>query len=234
MEFLRRLFVEPVEQFMDELLLFLPKFLTALVILLAGMLVGGLLKVLFARIFRTIGMDSLCRRAGLEQMLSRSGIRDPLSLLFAKIIGGTTVAVFAVVAVQTISVPAVERLLERFFLYLPNIFVALLILIVGYLLSNFLARAALIAAVNAGMRLSCLVGRSVRYVVLIFSVTMALEHLGIGRETVLIAFTILFSGIVLAVAIAFGLGGRDAARAYLEKKLKCDEQGTEDDEIHHL
>jgi hypothetical protein len=154
-----------------------------------------------------------------------------VSLLIARIIGGTTVAVFAVIAVQTLSVPAVEMLLERFFLYLPNVFVALLILVVGYLLSNFLARAALIAAVNAGIRLSCLIGRSVRYLVLIFSVTMALEHLGIGRETVLIAFTILFSGIVLAVAIAFGLGGRDVARDYLEKKLKCDKV---EDEIQHI
>jgi len=231
MEFLQRLFFEPFERFADNLLLFLPKFLTALVILLAGLLLGGLFKILFARIFRAIGLDRLCRRAGLEQMLSRSGIRDPISLLIARIVGGTTVAVFAVIAVQTISVPAVERLLERFFLYLPNVFVALLILIVGYLLSNFLARAALIAAVNAGIRLSSLVGRSVRYLVLIFSVTMALEHLGIGRETVLIAFTILFSGIVLALAIAFGLGGRDAARDYLEKKLSSNGQ---EDEINHL
>jgi hypothetical protein len=231
MEFLQRLFIEPFERFADNLLLFLPKFLTALVILLAGLLLGGLFKILFARIFRTIGLDRLCRRAGLEQMLSRSGIRDPISLLIARIIGGTTVAVFAVIAVQTISVPAVERLLERFFLYLPNVFVALLILIVGYLLGNFLGRAALIAAVNAGIRLSCLIGRFVRYLVLILSVTMALEHLGIGRDTVLIAFTILSSGVVLAFAIAFGLGGRDAAREYLEKKLKFDEQ---EDEIHHL
>jgi hypothetical protein len=231
MEFLRRLFVEPFARFTDNILLFLPKFLTALVILLAGLLLGKLLKAFFARLFRAIGLDRLCGRAGLDQMLSRSGIRDPVSLLIARIIGGTTVAVFAVIAVQTLSVPAVEMLLERFFLYLPNVFVALLILVVGYLLSNFLARAALIAAVNAGIRLSCLIGRSVRYLVLIFSVTMALEHLGIGRETVLIAFTILFSGIVLAVAIAFGLGGRDVARDYLEKKLKCDKV---EDEIQHI
>ncbi|MRR06528.1 MAG: hypothetical protein EG828_06215 [Deltaproteobacteria bacterium] len=232
MEFVQRLFIDPFNRFLDNLLFFLPNFLTALVILLVGMLLGGLLKMIFGRLFKAIGIDSLCERTGMKQMLCRSGIRDPLSLLLGKIIGGVTVAVFAVIAIQTISVPALERLLERFFLYLPNIFVALFILVVGYLLSNFLSRAALIASVNAGVRLSGLVGRFVRYVILIMSVTMALEHLGIGSETVIIAFTIVFSGVVLAFAIAFGLGGRYAARDYLDRKLKGVEK--EEDQITHL
>jgi len=232
-EFVQRLFIDPFNRFLDNLLLFLPNFLTALVILLVGLLLGALLKMIFVRLFRAVGIDGLCERTGMNQMLSKSGISDPLSLLLAKIIGGVTVAVFAVIAVQTISVPAVERLLERFFLYLPNVFVAFLVLFVGYLLSNFLGRAALIASVNAGVRFSGLVGRFVRYVILIMSVTMALEHLGIGSETVIIAFTIVFSGVVLAFALAFGLGGRDAARDYLDRKLKGSEN-DDADEITHL
>ena len=232
MEFLQRLFIDPFNRFLDNLLLFLPNFLTALVILLVGLLLGALLKMAVVRLFRAVGIDSLCERTGMSQMLCKSGIRDPLSLLLAKIAGGVTVAVFAVIAVQTISVPAVERLLERFFLYLPNVFVALIVLFVGYLLSNFLSRAALIASVNAGVRLSGLVGRFVRYVILIMSITMALEHLGIGSETVIIAFTIVFSGVVLAFALAFGLGGRDVARDYLERKLKGVER--EEDDLTHL
>ncbi len=234
MEFLQRLFIDPFNRFLDNLLLFLPNFLTALVILLVGLLLGALLKMAVVRLFRAVGIDGLCERTGMSQMLCKSGIREPLSLLLAKLAGGITVAVFAVIAVQTISVPAVERLLERFFLYLPNVFVALIILFVGYLLSNFLSRAALIASVNAGVRLSGLVGRFVRYVILIMSFTMALEHLGIGSETVIIAFTIVFSGVVLAFALAFGLGGRDVARDYLERKLKGAEREEEEDKLTHL
>jgi hypothetical protein len=231
-EFVQRLFIDPFNRFLDNLLIFLPNFLTAVVILFAGLLIGALLKMFFGRLFRAVGIDGLCERIGMNQLLCKSGIKDPLSLLLAKIIGGVTVAIFALIAVQTISVPAVERLLERFFLYLPNVFVALIILIVGYLLSNFLSRAALIASVNAGVRFSGLVARFVRYVILFMSITMALEHLGIGSETVIIAFTIVFSGVVLAFAIAFGFGGRDAARDYLERKLKG--AGTDEDDISHL
>jgi hypothetical protein len=63
---------------------------------------------------------------------------------------------------------------------------------------------------------------------------MALEQLGIGRETIVIAFAIIFGGIVLAFALAFGLGGRDAAKEYLEKKIKGDRGEDEKDEISHL
>ncbi len=116
-------------------------------------------------------------------------------------------------------------------LELPNVFVAALILLFGYLLGNFFGRAALIASVNAGIRFSGLIGKFVKFTVFILSATMALEQLGIGRETVIIAFAIIFGGIVLALAIAFGLGGRDIAKAYLEKKMKGEEKK---DEISHL
>jgi hypothetical protein len=62
---------------------------------------------------------------------------------------------------------------------------------------------------------------------------MALEHLGIGRETVVIAFAIVFGGIILALSIAFGLGGKEAAQSYIEKKL-LKEEGEERDDITHL
>jgi len=132
---------------------------------------------------------------------------------------------------SALKIPAVEKLLERFLLYLPNIFVAGLIILLGYLLGNFFGRAALIAAVNAGVRFSKFISRFVKYTIFILSLTMALEQLGIGKETVIIAFAIIFGGIVLALSIAFGLGGRDMAKDYLEKKIKCEEKK---DEINHL
>jgi len=98
-------------------------------------------------------------------------------------------------------------------------------------LGNFFGRAALIASVNAGIKISGLIGRFVKFTVFILSGTMALEQLGIARGTIIISFAIIFGGIVLALAIAFGLGGRDIAKEYLEKKVKGEEKK---DEINHL
>ena len=112
-------------------------------------------------------------------------------------------------------------------------FVAASILFFGYVLSNFLGRAALIAAVNAGMKVSGLIGKLVQLSVFILAVTMSLEQLGIGSSAIIIAFALVFGGIVLALAIAFGFGGRDIAREYLEKKMQGKGE-EEEDEINHL
>jgi hypothetical protein len=130
-----------------------------------------------------------------------------------------------------LSVPTVEDLLSRFFLYLPNVIVAIIILVSGYLLGNFLGRASLIALVNADVSIATFLGGFVRITVYIIATTMALELLGIGKDTVLVAFAIVFGGIVLALSIAFGIGGQRAAGEYIEKKLKERKNG---DDIEHI
>jgi small-conductance mechanosensitive channel len=89
--------------------------------------------------------------------------------------------------------------------------------------------------VNAGLKSSGRISQAVRALILVFAVVMAFEQLGIGQETMIRAFTIAFGGIVLALALAFGLGGRDQARDFLEKKLKKGqpEAGPPDD-LKHL
>lgn len=158
------------------------------------------------------------------------GIKDTFSSLAARFAGWLIFFVFVIISLSSLNVPAIERLLERFFLYLPNIFVAIIILLLGYMFSNFFGRAALIASVNAGLEASGLIGRFVKLTIFLLAVTMALEQLGIGRETIIIAFAIVFGGIVLALSIAFGLGGRDIAKDCLEKKMK----GEEKDEIKYI
>jgi hypothetical protein len=127
--------------------------------------------------------------------------------------------------------PAIENLMTEFLLYLPNIVLACIVVFVGYLLGNFFSRAALIASVNAGIAFSGLIGKFVKFTVFIMAATMALELLGIGEDTVLIAFAVVFGGVVLALAIAFGLGGRDAAKGYIDKML---EEKKEEDDISHI
>ena len=99
-------------------------------------------------------------------------------------------------------------------------------------MSNFLGRATLIASVNAGVKFSRLLAKGVKIVVLLLACVMALEQLGIGRGTVIVAFTILFGGFVFALALSFGLGGKEIARQYLEGKFKG---GTEEkDDLTHI
>ena len=231
MDRLKNIINEPFRGFVDKVLHFLPNLFAAVLILLLGLIVGWLTRMVLARLFNILKLDEFSERSGLKQMLGKGGLIVPLSALLARIIGGLVVFVFLLLSLDSLDLDIIHNLIEKLFAYLPNVFVAVVIIFLGGMAGNFLGRAALIAAVNAGLRMSGVVGRLVKYLVYFLSITMAMEQLGIGKETVLLAFAILFSGIVLALAIAFGLGGQAVAREYLEKRLK--ETPAEDD-IRHL
>ena len=103
---------------------------------------------------------------------------------------------------------------------------------VGWLLANFLGQATLIAAVNLQMTGAPLVAAGVRWLVVVFSGAAALTQLGIAREMVLLTFGISFGGAVLALALAFGLGGKELARGRLETWLR--KPDDDQDHITHV
>lgn len=224
--------IEPIKDFSNNVLDFLPNLLAALMVLLIGIAIAVLLKKSFIRLFKALDLDKVSEKVGILDVLKKGGIKDSLSALLAKIISWLTVLIFLIISLRALNIPTIERLMEEFFLYLPNVFVAILILSAGYFLSNFLGRTVLIASVNAGFKLSGIIGKFVQFTVFFISVAMALEQLGIGKETVLLTFAILYGGVVFALAIAFGIGGKDVAREYLEKRLKG--EGNDEDDIQHL
>lgn len=228
---LDRVVMEPFDRFIERLLTFLPDIMTAILVLAAGIVLGFILKSLFLRFFHAIKIDRLSERSGAVEMMKKGGVKEPVSAILARLIGWLTVISFVILSLRSLNIPAVERILERFILYLPNLFVAGIIVFLGYFLSNFLGRAALIAAVNAGFKLSGLMARSVKLTIFMLTATMALEQLGIGRETIIIAFAVIFGGVVFALSLAFGLGGRDIAKDFLEKKIRGEEKK---DDITHL
>ncbi|UCF87293.1 MAG: hypothetical protein JSV71_00870 [Nitrospiraceae bacterium] len=225
--------IEPIKDFANNILDFLPNLLAALLVFFIGIAIAVLLKKTFVRIFKAIGLDKISEKVGIMEVLKKGGIKDSLSTLLAKIISWLTILIFLIISLRALNIPTIERMMEEFFLYLPNVFVAILILSAGYFLSNFLGRTVLIASVNAGFKLSGIIGKFVQFTVFFISVAMALEQLGIGKETVLLTFAILYGGVVFALALAFGIGGKEVAREYLEKRLKG-EGDDDDDDIQHL
>jgi hypothetical protein len=222
---------EPLKGFLDRIVAFLPNILTALLILIFGFLAGWLTKVILKKILVVLKLDNLAEKVGIRRILVKGGLHEPLSSLLAKITGGFIVLAFLVVALSTLNIEVIHRLIERLFNYLPNLFFAAVIIALGFVLGNFLGRATLIAAVNAGISMARATGNGVKYLVIFISISMALEQLGIGRDTVLISYAVVLSGVVLALAIAFGLGGRDAAKEFIERKLREEERP---DDINHL
>jgi hypothetical protein len=228
---MKNLFIEPLKHFVERIMSFLPNFLTSLVLIIAGLIIAWLLKNVVTKISGLLKIDILSEKIGIVQILHRSGIKEPLSGLVSRLIYWIVLISFIIMGLDALKMLAVENLLERFLLYLPNVIVAGIITLLGYLLGNFLGRAALIAAVNAGLSFSGLIGKFIKFTVFLLAASMSLELLGIGKNTVLIAFAVVFGGVILALSIAYGLGGRDAAKEHIEKILK---QKQDEDEITHI
>jgi uncharacterized membrane protein len=126
------------------------------------------------------------------------------------------------------------NLAESVLAYIPNILAAALILLVGGVVARYLARSVLIGGVNLNLQYTRLLSVGVKWLVVVLSTAMALEHLKIAPSIVELAFGILFGGIVLALALAVGLGSKDLVTKSLERDIKKPSSETIEDPLHHL
>jgi hypothetical protein len=143
-----------------------------------------------------------------------------------------TFLIFFGVGLTTLKMPVIDYMITAFLNYLPKIFAAVLILLAGFILGNFLARAALLAAVNANMRSGRMLSGVVRLLVMLLAFAMAMEQLAIAESIVVAAFSFTFGGIALALALAFGLGGRDLAKELLQHQFSQRNQEAPDEFSH--
>lgn len=222
----------PLQEFLETIQKFLPNLLSSMLILIFGFLFAWIMRIVLGKIATFLKIDKFFSNSDIARILEKSGIRKSPIKILRQLLYWTIVFIFAIIALISLKVPAMENLLVKFFLYLPNIFIAILLLIIGNLVANFVGRLMLITQVNAGVKYAGILSKSVKSLILIFTFAMAVEQLGIGRETVLIAFAITFGGIVLALAIAIGFGAKDMVKDFLEKKFK--ETPKDDDTFKHL
>ncbi len=197
----------------------LPALLAALTLLALGLILGRVARTAITRGGRALGLDRGMERWGVAASLRRAGIlRTPADLLCFWAI----FVIFASLAIDALGVPGAGSATAFLFAFLPPLFAAVLIVVVGWIVANFLSQGILIAAVNAGLPEARVLARAARWAVLLFAVATALTHVGIGKEMVLVAFGITFGGLVFALALAFGLGGRGFARELLARRLRRD------------
>jgi hypothetical protein len=222
-------------KFLGKVITFLPNLLAMITILIIGFLIAWAIKILLLRFLKAIKFDRVSERWGLTHMLSKGGMSYSPANLLSRFFYWVIVLITLILGINALEVAATQNFIAQFFNYLPNLFAAIIILVIGYLVAIFLGQAALIAAVNAQMESAKLLSRSVRWFIIVLSLTMSLYHLGIAEKVIVSAFSITFGGIVLALAISFGWGGRELAKNFLEKLSKGrDERDKDRDHISHL
>jgi hypothetical protein len=209
---------------------FLPRFAVMLTIILVGLLIAFLLKKILRSILHLTRLDRISEQAGASHVLRKAAMPS-MSEFLSRSLFWITLLGFILLGVSVLQISELQEQISRLFQLLPQVFVAILILFVGILAANFLSRAALLTAVNAGYRSPRLWSGLVRFVIWILTISMALEQVGLARQTVVAAFSIVFGAVMLAAAIAFGLGGRDLARQTLERYVgERDQQDAKEEE----
>src|SRR5437879_12866206 len=211
--------------------LFVPRLVAATIIFAAGFVVSLLARRAIRRLLAWLRFDRLSLRTGASEML-RLADMPTAEVLIAKVVFWMVWIGFIVSAVDTLHLRPVQGLVNEFFRFVPRFLVALLVLTLGFLVGNFLWRATLLASVNAGLPGARLLSGALRILVIAIGVVMALEQLGLATAVVLTAFAIMFGALMLGLAIAFGLGERDAAKQLLEQQFLAKKERDTDAAPH--
>jgi hypothetical protein len=211
----------------------IPRLVAAATLVLLGWLVAMLARRVMARLFRALDFDTRCARWGLTGALRLRGLRLAPSEILSRLVYWMLFVVALLMAVEALQMPGTAGTVAAAVGFLPSVLVAVFVMAGGWILAQFLAQAAIIAAVNAQVPGAPLVAAAVRWLVLVFAGAIALTQLGIAREMVFLGFGIAFGGVVLALALAFGLGARDLARQALERHLQREAE-RESDHLSHV
>ncbi|HKC12786.1 MAG TPA: hypothetical protein VKI41_12210 [Vicinamibacteria bacterium] len=211
-----------------------PDLLAMLLILSLGALAAAALRTLLRRLLPRLGFDRFAARLGLSLVLQKGGVTQSPSQAVAAAGAWAVFALSVLLGIGTLNLQFANDLVSRAFNYLPQLLIGVGLVLLGSLISAFLRRTVLIAAVNAGLPSARLLAAGVHTAVMILFVAMALEHLSMGRQIILVSFTILFGGVVLALALSFGLAGRHLAREFLSRVVRPPDAEERADPLRHL
>ena len=234
---MREMIISELSQALHEMVRdfahFLPRVIVMLILALVGWVIAYAVKVVLRSLLRLVKFDKLSENAGASQLLSKAALPSATEML-SRFVFWVAWLGFILLGVSVLGILGLQEQVARFFLFLPRLFVALLILFFGLLAASFFSRAALLAAVNANVPSPRVLSLALRTLIIVFVLSIAFEELGLAEQTMLVAFGIAFGALMLGMAIAFGMGGRDLARRFLEKRFVRGKKDENEDELSPL
>jgi hypothetical protein len=214
------LIVEPIRQMLTRIMAYLPVLLGALIILIIGWIVAKAIRRLVDWLLKVTRFDTLADKAGISTILKKGDLKISAREVVSGLVYWLVIIMVLVMVVNALGLPKASDVLTSLFAYVPKVIAALLVLVVAMFLASFVSGIVQTAAGNANMpRPEVFAGVS-RWAIIIFAATIALGELGIATLLVTTTFNIILGGICLALALAFGLGGKDAAARYLDELRK--------------
>ncbi len=221
MENWRDVLVEPAKAIFAQAGQFVVGVLLVILILIIGWIVAKIIKMLVTRLLKVLKLDDLSKKIGLSRILAKGGIDYSLSTLVGVISYWLILLVTFVVGLNAVGLTIAAELLQRMVLFVPNIIVAIFILVIGMFVAAIMQNIVKTTASNAGISYANLFGKITQVVIMVFAVGMALSQLQIGARIIELSITIILGSLGLGFSLALGLGCKDivakAATGFLEK-----------------
>jgi Mechanosensitive ion channel, conserved TM helix len=209
--------VDSARSFLTQLGTYLPRLLGAILVLVVGWLVAKWIRTGVTKLLGAVHFDDIAKRSGIDQVLQQGGLQSTLGDILAGLIYWTIILITLLAAVNSLGLTVASDMLSRVVLYLPNVVVAVIILILGALFGRLIQGIVRTYLSNAQVGGAGMISNVAYYAILVFAAAVTLEQLGIGQALVVSTFQIAFGALCLALAIAFGLGGRDWASGVINR-----------------
>lgn len=195
----------------------IPKIIGFLLIIVAGWFIASLIERGLAAVLRSIHFNDLSQRAGLTDFINKMGVNTDAAGMIGLVVKWFVRLIALVVAFDALGLPAVSEVLRQLLLWLPNVVVALVVLVIGGLAARALSNVVRGAANEAGLTNANFLSKAASVVVWAFAIVVAVNQLGIATELVNTLFMAVVGALALGVGLAFGLGGRETASEILNK-----------------
>jgi len=218
MDILDAIISEIVDSFVtlwDAFVGFLPDLITALILFIIGWIIAVGLGKLVRQLIRALKVDAALEKLGFKSIMDRAGLKLDSGKFFDELVKWFVVLVALMVVVEILDLPQVTILLQRILLYVPNVIVSAIILLAGVLVAGLVQKIVTASVEAARLKKSALIGTLAKWFILIFAFLSALAELQIAPAEVL--FTGLIAALAIAFGLALGLGGKDIAAEFLNK-----------------
>lgn len=212
-------FVASFTSFWTELARFIPQLLAAVVLLFIGWLLAKVARTGIMRLLSLLRFDRVAERSGLEAFLKQADLDVSVSSILGNLIYWLIILVMIVTVANSLGLHMVADLFNKVVLYIPNVIVAILVLVFGTILARFINRIVFAWLNNVGFTGALTMSTFSEYAMMVFVFFIALEQLQIASELITAAFTIAFGAVGLAFAIAFGLGAKDWAARVIDQAV---------------
>ncbi len=196
---------------------FLPALIGAILILIIGWFIAGLVANLIERGLKAVGLERAVAHAGIGDVVQKAGTRMTVSGIIAKLAKYFIFLIFVQAAANVIGIPQITEIINRIVLFIPNVIVAMAIIVVGSVIAKFLSGLVRSSVSELGVGNPNLLATLTNYIIIGFAVIAAIDQLGIAATLVNTLLIGLIGSVALAVGLAFGLGGRDVAAQITQK-----------------